>query len=80
MDSGAVASRDRQRSRGGRSLLQVIARLPAWGRELLLLIRGLRQFESAGGRRAIVQVLRDLIRIVESEHRDVEEGATGEPT
>ncbi len=76
MGSRPTGLRDRHRSRGDRSLLQVIARLPGWGRNLLLTIRALRQHASAGGRRAIVQVLRDLIRIVESEH-DEEVGVTG---
>jgi hypothetical protein len=50
--------------------LQTVARLPPWGRDLLATIRGLRQFGKAGGRRGIVQVLRDLIRIVEAEVGD----------
>ncbi len=72
MERGGVAAERHHRSRGERSLLQTVARLPPWGRDLLHMIRGLRQFSSAGGRRAIVQVLRDLIRIVESEHGDVD--------
>ena len=75
MDPSTAGPEDRQRSRGARGLLQVIARLPPWGRDLLLTIRGLRQHGSTGGRRAIVQVLRDLIRIVEAEYGDEELGA-----
>jgi hypothetical protein len=81
MEPGRRAEGHRQRSRGGRSILVLLSRLPPWGRDLLHMIRSLRQFASAGGRRAIVQVLRDLITVVEAECGDEPSGPSrmGEP-
>ena len=79
MDSRSTSSSTRSRTRGGRSLLSAASRLPERGRALLHQIRGLRQYQSEGGRRAIVEALHVIIRMVESEFRnpegaDIEEG------
>ena len=52
--------------------MSAASRLPEWGRALLHQIRGLRQYQSEGGRRAIVEVLHVIIRLVKSEHGDQE--------
>ena len=64
--TAAVTRRRTTRGRRG-GLLALAARLPPWGRAILQHIRTFRLSQSAEGRGIIVQVLRDIIRLVETE-------------
>ena len=66
--STPTAAGTRRRTTRGRrgGLLALATRLPPWGRAILRRIRSLSLSQSAEGRGIIVQVLRDIIRLVES--------------